>query len=94
MTLTLNKVNHFFCITLWLMMLHNYTKFSDKMFCGSEDILWTTFSNTLNLCCDLDLELSNPFFHKTLWLMMLYYQTKFGCKGTSSLEDIVKIVIS
>ena len=30
----------FFCMTLWLMVLHNNTRFGDKMFCGSEDIVW------------------------------------------------------
>ena len=30
-TLTLNTVNQFFCITLWLMMLHNRTRFGDKI---------------------------------------------------------------
>ena len=52
-----------------------------------------TFTDILNLCCDLDLECSNPVFHRTLQLMMLYYWNKFGCKWTSSLEDIVKTVI-
>ena len=36
-TLTLNTVNQFFCMTLWLMMLHNHARFGNKMFCGSED---------------------------------------------------------
>ena len=52
-----------------------------------------TFTDILNLCCDLDFECSNPVFHRTLQLMMLYYWNKFGCKWTSSLEDIVKTVI-
>ena len=30
-----------FCMTLWLMMLHNRTRFGDKMFSGSEDIVRT-----------------------------------------------------
>ena len=50
-----------------------------------------TFTNILNLHCDLDLACSNPIFHRTLCLTMLYYQTKFGSKWTSSLEDIVKM---
>ena len=50
-----------------------------------------TFTNILNLHCDLDLECKNPFFQRTLRLMMPYYRTKFGYKWTSSLEDIVKI---
>ena len=52
-----------------------------------------TFTDILNLCCDLDLERRNQVLHRTLRLMMLYYKTKFGCKRTSSLEDRVKIVI-
>ena len=42
-------------------MLHDHTKFGYKMLYGSEDIIWT-FTNILNLCCDLDLDLecSNP----------------------------------
>ena len=39
--LTLNTVNPFFCTTLWLMMLHYHTRFGNKMFCGSEDIVLT-----------------------------------------------------
>ena len=53
-----------------------------------------TFTDILNLCCDLHLGCSNPIFlNRTLWLMMLYYQTKFGCKPTSSLKDTTEIVI-
>ena len=40
-TLTLKTVNQFFCMTLWLMILHNHTKFNNKIFCGSEDIIRT-----------------------------------------------------
>ena len=40
-TLTLNTMNKFFCMTFWLKMLHNHTTFGDKMFCGSEDIVRT-----------------------------------------------------
>ena len=28
-------------MTLWFMMLHHHTMFGHKMFCGSEDIIWT-----------------------------------------------------
>ena len=66
-----------------------------------------TFTDILNLCCDLDLKHSYPifpqhtltlntvilFFHSTLWFIMLYYQIKFGCKLTSSLEDTTAIAI-
>ena len=31
----------FFCMTLWLMVLHYNTKFSIKMICIWEDIIWT-----------------------------------------------------
>ena len=62
MTLTLNTVKQFFCITLWLMMLHHHTRYGNKMFCGSEDIIQQTFNNILNLHCDLDFEHSNPIF--------------------------------
>ena len=41
MTLTVNIKNYFFCMALWLMVLHHHTKFGNKMFCGSEDIIWT-----------------------------------------------------
>ena len=60
-TLTLNTVNQFFCTALWLMMLYNHTKFGNKMFCGSEDIIQTVI-NISNLQCDLDLECRNPNF--------------------------------
>ena len=40
-TLTFKKVNQFFCMTLWLMMLYNHTTFGNKMFCGSEDTVRT-----------------------------------------------------
>ena len=43
------------------MMLHHHTKFGNKMICGSEDII-QTFTNILNLCCDLDLEHSYQIF--------------------------------
>ena len=32
------------------------------MFCGSEDIVGQTFTNILNLRCDLNLEHTNPIF--------------------------------
>ena len=82
-----------FCMTLWLMMLHSYTRFGNKIFCGSSDIIKTkrlltfwTFAVTLTLNTVI------PFFHRTLWLMILYDQTVFGCKRTSSFEDIEKTV--
>ena len=49
-------------MALWLMMLHNHTRFGNKMFCGSEDIIQTNIHNISNLNCDLDLERRNPIF--------------------------------
>ena len=34
-------MNQYFCKTLWLMMLHNHTRFGSKMFHGSEDLIRT-----------------------------------------------------
>ena len=41
------------------MMMHQNTKFGNKMFVGLEDIIWT---NILTLCRDLDLDCSIQFF--------------------------------
>ena len=41
MTFTLKKEKENVCMTLWFMMLHDHTKFSNKMFCGSENIIRT-----------------------------------------------------
>ena len=46
------------------MILHTYTRFGDKMLCGSEDIVGQTFTRILNLRCDLDLESDNPIFQQ------------------------------
>ena len=40
-TLTLNTVNQFFFMRLWLMLLHYNPRAGNKMFCGSEDTIWT-----------------------------------------------------
>ena len=48
-------------MVLWLMILYHHARSGDKMFCSSEDII-QTFTNILNLCCDLNLEHSNPIF--------------------------------
>ena len=53
--------SNFFFMSLWLMTLHNHTRFGNKIFCGSEVILWK-FTTILNLSCDLDLEHSNHIF--------------------------------
>ena len=80
-------------MTLWLMILHYHTKFGNKIFCGSEDIIWTNI-NILTFHCDVEPECSNPFFfHRTLWFLMMYHKTKFGCQGISSSENIVERVI-
>ena len=55
------------------MMMHNNTKSGNKMFGGSEDIVWTNI-NSLTLRCDLDLEWCNPFFltvHSGLWCCII-----------------------
>ena len=65
-TLTLKTVNQFFCVTLWLMIMHHNTKFGNKMFLSLEDIILTN-TDILSLCCDLDLENNKPIFlHDTL----------------------------
>ena len=84
--------NNKICMTIQLMMLHHHTKFGNKMFCESENII-QTFMNMLNLHCDLDLECSYPTFSTKHSLMMLYYEIKYGCKWTSSLGDTTAVVI-
>ena len=48
-TLTLKTVNQFFCMTLWLMMMHKHTKFSIIQI----NIHLYTFTYILNLCWTL-----------------------------------------
>ena len=36
-----NRNQFFFHMTLWLIMLHHHTKFGNKTFCSSGDIIWT-----------------------------------------------------
>ena len=55
-----NKISH---MTLWL-MFHHHTKFGNKLFCDLENIIQQTFTDILNLCCDLELEQSNPIFQQ------------------------------
>ena len=50
-----------FCMTLWLMILHNHTISGSKMFCDSENII-QTFTDILNLRCAFGLKCSNPIF--------------------------------
>ena len=52
-----------------------------------------TFTDIVNLRCDLDLEHSNPFFFTGHSDTIVYYQTKSSCKLTSSWEDTTEIVI-
>ena len=76
------------------MVLHHHTKFGNKMFCGSEDIIrettTTTFTGNLNSRCDLDPERSNQSCPQDILACDAVYQTKFGCKRTSSSEEMVK----
>ena len=75
------KQTIFFRMTLWLMILHHYSKFDNKIFCGSEDIIWTNIHWHFEPRRDLDLERSNPIFpHNTpphdtspyqVWLKMV-----------------------
>ena len=74
-------------------MLHYYTRFGNKMFCDSENIIQQTFTDILNFAVTLTLNAVIPFFHWTLRLVMLCYQTKFGCKPTRSLQDTTEIII-
>ena len=46
-----------------------------------------TLTETFNLGCDIDLELSNPTFSlDTSLLMMSYAQIEFDCKRLTALE--------
>ena len=55
--------------------------------------LGQTFTDILNLCCDLDLEHSNPIFPQDTLAHDAVLWIKFGCKLTTSLEDTTEIVI-
>ena len=59
------KWTNFFCMTLWLMMLHNHTKWSAVQKISSGQ----TFTDILNLCCDLHLQCNNHIF---LWSSLAY----------------------
>ena len=74
-TLTLKIVNQFYCKTHCLMIIHHHTEFGKKKkwLSGSGDTEQTwldtwrkisgqTFTDILNLHCDVDLEHSNPIF--------------------------------
>ena len=92
-TLTLNITNQSFCVELWLMMMHHYTKFTYKIFGDSDDILQTNILDILTFTVTLALNAVLQHFHKTLWLMMMYHQTKCGWKRISDTEDVVETVI-
>ena len=47
---------------LWPMMLHNHTRFGNKMSVVQKILSGQTFTNILSPSCDLDLESSNPIF--------------------------------
>ena len=51
-----------FCMTLWVMILHNHTRFGNKCFVVLKVSSRQTLTNILNLHCDLDLERCNPIF--------------------------------
>ena len=59
--LDLENSKPIFLHALRLMMMHQNTKFGNKMFRGLEDIIWTN-TNIFTHHCDLDTECSNPFF--------------------------------
>ena len=89
MILTLKIANQSFCMTLWLMMMHQNTKSGSKILGHLEDIILTN-TDILTFCCNLDLECSNPILFMTLWLKMMYHQTKFGCQGIINSKGIVE----
>ena len=90
-TLTLKSAYQSFRRTHRFVMMHYHTKFGDKRFSGSEDIVRTNihwhFEPSLWPWARTQ---QSIFFQKTLRLMMMYRQTKFGRKRTSSSEDIVE----
>ena len=101
-TLTLKIANKSFCITLGLMMLRHCTKLGTKKKKNSSVVQKTssgqTFSDILNLRCDLDLEHSNPIFQKDtpayyavqsnqVWLQTEQYFRRY--RGKSLLETVI-----
>ena len=77
MTLTLKTMKHFFSVWhsgLWCCII--IPDLATKCSVVQKVSSGQTFTNILNLWCDLDLKCSNPIFPMTLWLMILYYQTK------------------
>ena len=75
-------------------MLHHHTKFGNKMFCASEDIIWTKIDlHFLPSLWPWPWSCNLFVLHRILQLMKLSYQTKVGCKRTSSLENRVDKVM-
>ena len=69
------------------MMLQNHTQFGKKKIVVRKILSGQTFTNSLNLRCDLDLEHSNKILPQDIPA----FDAKYGCKRTSSLEDIVVV---
>ena len=67
--ITLNIAKWYFCMILWLMMMHHHTKFD-----RSEILSGQTFTEVQNL----QLNTAKQPFHKTLQLMNMYCQTKLS----------------
>ena len=106
MTLTLKIVNQFYCKTHCLMIIHHHTEFGKKKkwLSGSGDTEQTwldtwrkisgqTFTDILNLHCDVDLEHSNPIFPQDTPAYDAVLSNQVGCKLTSTLEGTTEIVI-
>ena len=76
----------------WPMMLYHNTKFGYIRFSAEKMSSRWTFTEKLNLFCDLDLDHNRAIqsFHKTIHLMMMYHQTKFSCKKISSSDHMLK----
>ena len=66
--LTLKIANQSFIMILLPMMMHHHTRFSCKMLSCSKDVVQRNIES-VNLCCDLDLEHSIAIFtkHSGLW---------------------------
>ena len=91
--LTLNRAKLYFCMILWLMMMHHHTKFNRSEILSGQTATRKISSKLTS--CGIDLEHSDPIFSlDTSLLMMIYHKTEFGCKRLTGLEfiqDIVKI---
>ena len=63
-TLTLKRENQSFWSTIWLIMIHHIPSLVVKGSAFQKISSGQTFTDILNLCCDLDLECRNPIFQK------------------------------